>query len=161
MRSVVADAGPPHYLVLIEAVEVLPRLFGRVLIPDIVAAELSQAATPPAVRAWMQSAPPWLEHHQMSPPFDVSTQRGAGERAAIELAQSVGAQLLLIDDRAGDLAARARGLETTGTVGVLLRAAQLDLVDLATAFTRLRSTNFRYRPELLDALLAQREARDS
>jgi predicted nucleic acid-binding protein len=161
MGPVVADAGPPHYLILIDAIDVLPRLFGRVLIPDIVAVELSQAATPLAVRTWMQSAPPWLERRLMPEPFGVSTQRGAGERAAIELAQSVGAQLLLIDDRAGDLAARACGLETTGTVGVLLRAAPLGFVDLATAFSHLRSTNFRYRPELLDALLAQNKAKDS
>jgi predicted nucleic acid-binding protein len=67
--------------------------------------------------------------------------------------------LLLIDDRAGDMAARARGLETTGTIGVLLRAAQSGFVDLPTAFTRLAATNFRYRPELLDALLAQHEAK--
>jgi hypothetical protein len=40
-----------------------------------------------------------------------------------------------------------------------LRAAQSGLVDLPTAFERLEATNFRYRSELLDALLAQHEAR--
>ena len=159
MRPVVADTGPPHYLVLIDAIDVLPKLFGRVLIPDIVAVELSHVATPAAVRAWMHAAPPWLERRPTPPPVDVPPQRGAGERAAIELAQSIGARLLLIDDRAGDMVARARGLETTGTIGVLLRAAQSGLVDLPTAFERLKATSFRYRSELLDALLAQHEAR--
>ena len=42
MRAVVADTGPPHYLILIGAVDVLPQLFGRVLIPGVVASELLQ-----------------------------------------------------------------------------------------------------------------------
>ena len=33
MAVVVSDATPLNYLVLIEAVEILPRLYGRVLIP--------------------------------------------------------------------------------------------------------------------------------
>ena len=42
MSAVVADTGPLHYLVLIEVIDILPRLFGRVLIPEIVGAELSR-----------------------------------------------------------------------------------------------------------------------
>jgi predicted nucleic acid-binding protein len=37
---VVADAGPPHYLVLIEAVDVLESLYSCVLVPQAVAGEL-------------------------------------------------------------------------------------------------------------------------
>ena len=44
MRPVVADTGPLHYLVLIDAIDILPKLFGRVLIPEIVAVELSHSA---------------------------------------------------------------------------------------------------------------------
>jgi hypothetical protein len=38
-------------------------------------------------------------------------------------------------------------------------AARKGLVDLAAAFTRLKATSFYYRQGLLDALLAQNEAR--
>lgn len=82
---------------------------------------------------------------------------GAGERAAIGLAQATRASVLLLDDRAAIAEARARGLEVTGTLGVLVRAAQLGLIDLRSAFARLKATNFRYRPQLLDALLARHE----
>jgi predicted nucleic acid-binding protein len=162
MRPVVADTGPLHYLVLIDAIDILPMLFGRVLIPEIVAVELSHPATPSAVRTFLHAAPPWLERrpeHPISLGVGVTPQRDAGERAAIGLAQLVGAHLLLIDDRAGDAAARARGLETIGTIGLLVRATRLGLVDLRGAFTRLRETNFRCRPELLDTLLAQHEVK--
>jgi predicted nucleic acid-binding protein len=75
------------------------------------------------------------------------------------LAQAIGRASLLIDDRAGIEAARARGVQAMGTLGVLIHAARSGLVDLPIAFERLKATNFRYRPELLDALLAQHAAK--
>jgi predicted nucleic acid-binding protein len=158
--AVVADTGPLRYLVLIEAIDILPRLFGRVLIPEIVGAELSRPSTPLPVRAWLAAAPAWLERRAAPPaPGILPPQLGAGERAAIGLAQAIGDALLLIDDRAGIEAARARGVRATGTLGILVQAARSGLVDLPTAFERLKATNFRYRPAMLDALLAQHEAK--
>jgi len=43
---VVADSSPLHYLILLDQAELLPRLFGNVLIPDAVAAELCVTASP-------------------------------------------------------------------------------------------------------------------
>jgi predicted nucleic acid-binding protein len=59
--TVVADAGPLHYLVLIGAVDVLGPLYGRVLAPDTVAAELRESNAPAAVRAWIADPPKWLD----------------------------------------------------------------------------------------------------
>jgi len=71
------------------------------------------------------------------------------------LAIEVHADLLLIDDRAATKAARAIGFRTTGTLGLLVLAAQQGLVDLNEAFTRLKTTSFRFRQEMFDVLLAQ------
>jgi predicted nucleic acid-binding protein len=49
----------------------------------------------------------------------------------------------------------------TGTLGVLDRAAQHRLIDLADAFNRLKATSFRYRSEMLDALLAGNARREA
>ena len=57
MPVVVADAGPLRYLVLIDAIDLLPRLFGRVLIPEMVSAELSRPSTPRRVREWLAADP--------------------------------------------------------------------------------------------------------
>jgi predicted nucleic acid-binding protein len=159
VQPVVSDTGPLHYLVLTNAIDVLPKLFSRILVPDAVVVELSHPETPLAVRTWLQSAPPWIDcGPNASTVAADSLRRGAGERAAINLAESVGAQMLLIDDRAGVVSARSRGLETIGTLGVMVRAAQLDLLDLRDAFAGLRATNFRCSPEMLDALLIQHDA---
>jgi len=78
-----------------------------------------------------------------------------GEREALALARTLGADLVLIDDRAGVAVARQLGFAATGTLGVLDLGARPGLIDLADAFTRLKATSFRYRPEIMDALLAQ------
>ena len=78
---------------------------------------------------------------------------GAGERAAIALASSIGADLILIDERKGTAAALARGFDVTGTLGILRLAAQESLIDIADTLDRLKGTNFRYRQEMIDDLL--------
>jgi predicted nucleic acid-binding protein len=61
MRLVVADTGPLNYLVLIGDIELLPKLFGRVLAPQAVCDELADRDAPAAVRAWAAQRPAWLE----------------------------------------------------------------------------------------------------
>jgi len=58
---VIADTTPLNYLVLIRRVEILPRLYGRVLIPPAVWREFQQRETPQAVRDWISRRPDWLE----------------------------------------------------------------------------------------------------
>jgi predicted nucleic acid-binding protein len=158
MRLVVADTGPLNYLVLVDVIDVLPKLFQQVLIPAAVHDELIHPDAPPAVRAFIAQKPNWLEVH---PNPNGSTDDAAdltldeGERAAIALATVVGADLILMDDRVGVAAAYRHGLAVTGTLGVLDLAARRGLIDLAIAFARLKATNFRYPPEIMDALLAQ------
>ena len=80
---------------------------------------------------------------------------GAGERAAITLALSMHADLILIDERKGTNVALDKGFVVAGTLGVLALAARRGLVDLADSFARLKRTNFRYRQEIMDVLLKQ------
>ena len=71
------------------------------------------------------------------------------------MAVSLRSDFVLIDDRAGVVVARARGLDVTGTLGLLDRAAQAGLIDLGAAIAALKSTNFYARQELFDLLLAR------
>jgi predicted nucleic acid-binding protein len=155
MPVVVADTGPLNYLILIDHIDVLPRLFGSVHIPDAVWAELSDRAAPQAVRTWIAAPPPWLEVRPTPTLSAPSPKLDAGEDAAIALARELNAALLLMDDRAGAAAARAQGFTVTGTLGILGRAAELDLLDLRPALAGLTGTNFHVRPELIAALLAK------
>jgi|SRR5271163_3794762 len=162
MRVVVADATPLHYLILIGAVEVLPRIFERVHIPIEVREELTCEATPPVVRTWMKDVPGWLEVFgtRAAASQDAALRElDLGERAAILLAESIGADLLLIDERAGALLAQRRGLAVTGTLGILDLASRAGLLRLREAFMQLRKTNFRYPPSLMEMLLEEERKR--
>jgi predicted nucleic acid-binding protein len=156
MRLVVADTGPVNYLVLIDAIGVLPNLFERIYIPAAVHAELIDTEAPEEVRTWVERAPEWFEVRPN--PDDSSLDERSldeGERAAISLALAINADLVLMDDRAGVTVAYKHGLTVTGTLGVLELAARRGLIDLAAALARLKTTNFRYPPEIVDALLAR------
>lgn len=155
MQLVIADTSPINYLILIGHIDVLHSLFERVILPSVVRDELKDA--PPQVRLWIADRPAWVEVRITTDSLrDASLQDlDAGEEDAIALAVELHADLLLMDDREGVLAARRRGLTVTGTLGVLGLAARHGLLDLAEAFERIKRTNFRYRQDTMDALLVE------
>jgi predicted nucleic acid-binding protein len=83
----------------------------------------------------------------------------AGEQEAISLAQEINAVAVLMDDRAGRGAAIQCGLVVVGTIGLLEQAAALGMLDLPRTVDRLRQTNARLSPELIDAALERDKAR--
>ena len=154
-----ADTSPIYYLLAIGHIDLLPRLFGTVLVPEAVHHELCHPAAPSVVREWAAALPVWVQVTPVDPIDDATLQSlGAGERAAITLALSLHANLILIDERKGTAVALGKGLDVTGTLGVLGLAARRGLVDLADAFARLKRTNFRYRQEVMDMLLDQQRS---
>jgi predicted nucleic acid-binding protein len=156
MGPIAADTTPLNYLVLIEAVEILPQLDGIVRIPPAVRDELAHPNTPLRVRTWIAQPPSWLRIVTLNLPVDpVLLGLDAGEREAIALASELRAELLLIDERDGASAARQRGLLVTGTLAVLDLAAARGWVDLRTMFERLRQTTFRPPLRLMASMLEQ------
>jgi len=58
---VIADTGPVNYLILIQEIEILPALYGRIVLPLSVCTELKHPRAPEAVRDWMDQSPPWVD----------------------------------------------------------------------------------------------------
>jgi predicted nucleic acid-binding protein len=161
MPLVVADAGPLHYLVLTGDIELLPKLFERVLVPQVVRDELANAEAPQAVRDWIARAPGWLDVRPAHPGADdvAVAKLDDGERAAIALALAVKAELVRKIEhaqRAGDRKGAAAGDTDTFTI---VHKPRRGLIDLAAAFERLKTTTFYYRQGLLEALLARHATR--
>jgi predicted nucleic acid-binding protein len=160
MTVVVADTSPLNYLILIEAIDLLPRLYGRIVIPVEVLNELIDVGAPRRVSEWALKLPNWVEVRSLPLSNDPALSLlDLGESCAILLAQSEAEVLLLIDDAAGRLEASRRGIPNTGTVGVLRAASIARLVDLPSALARLVATNFRISRPLLDGLIAEDAAR--
>ena len=94
------------------------------------------------MKDWVINAPEWLEIKQADVSVFIPNKRiGASEREAIALALELNAAVILIDDRDGTLEAKKQGLISLGTVNILERAAEMDLLDLATAIDRRCSEN--------------------
>ncbi len=151
---VVADTSPLNYLVLIEEVELLPALFGQVVVPQGVYRELQHPRTPLQVRQWIEDPPAWLEVRPVASIASPALMTlDVGEREAIQLALELGIGTVLIDEMDGRREARNLCLEVRGTVGILERAARLGKVDFHVVLGKLTQTNFRISPALRAAFL--------
>ena len=149
---VVSDTTPINYLILIGQIDLLKKLYHRLIIPESVFEEMQRLQTPEKVRQWISEQPDWIEVRkasELNPVLDL----GAGERDAILLAQELGADLILMDDRKGRQAAIRLGLAVSGTLAVLVTAARNDLIDLPTAIRQLLQTSFRAPADLIQSLL--------
>jgi predicted nucleic acid-binding protein len=152
---VIADSAPINYLVLIGESELLPTLYGGVVIPTAVLMELCSRGAPSRVREWASSPPSWLRVERVDKAFlaDTALNLDPGEREAIALARQLQSALLVIDDQAGRREARRWHLSVTGTLGVLRTAASRGLVQFRDVLDRLQQTNFYISAELLQQLL--------
>ena len=154
---VVADSSPLHYLILVDRIDLLHRLYGHVFVPDAVVAELQSARSPAMVSAWMEHPPVWATIAPVSPEqiATVTQDLDLGERAAIALAGAIHADLLLIDDAAGRAEARRRHLRVTGTLGVLRAGAERGIVDVPVVLSRLKATSFYADEALINTIFAR------
>jgi len=162
MTAVVADTSPLNYLVLIEAVEILQQLYGRISVPQAVIAELRSSDAPLPVRQWAAALPAWIEVRAVAE-ASLADPRWqplhAGEQAALALAVLLKADLVLMDERMGVGVARKHGFRVTGTLGILDEAGRQELLDLATVMEKLKATTFRYPKSLVAELLAESRER--
>ena len=155
---VVADTTPLRYLIVIQAIDVVPSLYERVVIPQAVRTELQHPRSPREVRAWLAAPPAWVEVRQPRQRTPLA-RLGPGEQEAIDLAEELHADLVLMDDEDGRLEAERRAMVVIGTLGVLERAAERGLLDLPTVLTRLQATNFFVDEALIQEALARDAAR--
>jgi predicted nucleic acid-binding protein len=151
---VVADTSPLNYLLLIEEIDLLPTLFGTILIPQAVFQELQHPRTSQQVKDWMTHPPAWLELRSVtSVPSAAIMALDPGEREAIQLALELEISTVLIDEATGRKYAEELHLEVRGTLGVLERGARLGLTQFRPALARLEQTNFRISPAVKAAFL--------
>ena len=158
MTTVVSDTSPINYLCLIEAIDVLPKLFAQILIPPTVLAELRHPRAPMAVAVWLAHLPDWIV---VRPPLKIHADMGLdpGETEAISLALELNIPAILMDERRGRLAAEKCGISTVGTLNILEAADMRGFLVFEDAITRLRRTSFHVNDALIDALIAKIRAR--
>lgn len=145
---IIADAGPLIALARVGLLSLLKDLYGTVLVPPAVWAELriedgrlgAEGLANAAAEGWLLRVEPlpavyWRELSELLDP---------GEAEAISLAEQRTYRFLLIDERRGREVAKRRGLRVTGTAGVLLAAKENRLLESVTlAMDRLEGAGYR------------------
>jgi predicted nucleic acid-binding protein len=122
---VVSDTSPLTALLTVAQADLLPKLFGEVVVPEAVRNELLR--THPQLPAWLrvQTVKDAFQAGLFAQTVD------AGEAEAIELARELRADHLLIDERKGRRLAVQEGIPVIGLLGVLLLAKRSHLIPSA------------------------------
>ena len=149
--SVVANAGPLIALARIGQLDLLPTLYGEVVVPPSVYYEITREADLPGAQAFMQAT--WLNVREVQDQTGVQRLRfwlDSGESEAIVLAQEMSLTLLM-DERRGRTIAEALGLNRTGTVGILLAArAEGQISAITPLLDALLTAGVRLSPRLYE-----------
>jgi predicted nucleic acid-binding protein len=159
-RIVVADAGPLIALARIERLSLLFALYGSVVVPEAVLAELCVGSDRPGARVLSAAlADGFIEPRALPGGCEADMASlglllDAGESAAILLAQETQCRFLLIDERRGRQIARRRGIPVVGLAGVLLAAKQRGLLEsVESVLAALSRQGYRLSDALLDEVL--------
>ena len=157
--EVVADTSPLIALARIGELDLLRRLYGRVVLPPAVKGELAIGSDRPGAMVLEAAlAAGWISVRSVSDRVSVrelSMLLDPGEAEAIVLAEERRARLLLIDDSRGRRIARSRGVPVAGVAGVLLAAKSRGEIAAVGPFLRkLSEAGYRLAPRLVTEVLA-------
>ena len=125
-RIVVSDTTAIIHLSRINALDLLRQLYMTIVVPDAVYQELV-ANGPDQPGAKEVATSRWIQRRtvtDLDAVRELSAHLDPGECEAIVLAQEMGADLLIIDEKLGRDHARRRGLTIIGMIGILIGAKQ-------------------------------------
>ena len=159
-RAIVSDTGPLIALARVGRLDLLRRLYGQVIVPPAVHAELALGSNRPGAMAlaatleagWVVVQPTT----DTSAVSEVARHLDRGEAEAIALAEQRSARFLLIDDAKGRRIARQRGVRMVGVAGVLLAAKSQGMLGaVAPVLDALSRAGYRLSPRLVAGVLAR------
>lgn len=125
----VADTSPLISLDACKQLGLLRKLYGSVVVPRAVERELSAGGKTGMPKGLTSAHRKWIGVRTLgAPPPALVAALDIGEAEVIALALEVGSPLVLLDETAARAVARVRGLQVTGSLGVLLRAKKKSLL---------------------------------
>jgi predicted nucleic acid-binding protein len=156
---VVSDTSPLRALQALNHVALLESVYGQVLVPPAVAAELAVPRL--GLSAFDVAAFPFLVLRAPSDPEVVARlllELDPGESEAIALAVEVHAERVLIDESEGRRVAKRLGLNTIGVLGFLVQAKRQGLIPRVAPLMDTLTTRIRFH---LSAEVRQQILRDA
>jgi predicted nucleic acid-binding protein len=156
-ETAVVNASPVIYLARTGYLHLLQLAAPEVLIPAPVAAEIAaRGSTDPTARALAESS--WLRQVEVPhiPEEILAWDLGPGESAVLGWALTHPGCLAIIDDLEGRRCAETLGLRLRGTLGLVLRARQQNVIAEARPLLEaLRAAGMYLSPQIVDKALAE------
>ena len=159
-RPVVADTGPLIALARVGQLDLLRRLYQRIVVPPAVHAELALDSERPGV-AVLSSAfdAGWINVEAVTDSAlgtELARLLGPGETEAIALAEQEGARFLLVDDARGRRIARSRGIPVAGVAGVMpVAKSRGEVTAVGPMLEALSNAGYRLSTRLVAGVLAR------
>ena len=155
MPEIICDTSPFQYLFQIGHLDLLPRLFGQVIVPRAVVDELAVGRKAgvtlpdPTTLKWTDIRRPVSEKA-----LPLITDLGPGESEVLMLGLELPDVVLVLDDRLARRIAESLKLPITGTLGVLIDAKRAGLIaEVRPLLNQLQRLRFRLAPHTRRAVL--------
>jgi uncharacterized protein len=129
MPDIVSNTTPIISLLKIGQLELLEKIYGRILIPGEVFNEIQRGCDKPYYADISQLN--WITIKDIADKKTLNyfVDLDAGEAEVIVLATEIEADLVIIDGTFGRRFAKHAGLKVTGTIGVLVKAKEMGFIN--------------------------------
>lgn len=151
---VVSDTSPISNLLQIGEIDLLRKLFVKLVIPNEVFAEICRIEN----HREFLTAQDWIETAALSNTNlrdSLADELDSGEAEAIALAIELQADYLLIDEIKGRQIAESFGIKVTGIIGVLIKAKEERLIPAVRPYLQklVNDAGFWLDPKLIEKIL--------
>jgi uncharacterized protein len=149
LADVIVNTSPLQYLHQAGQFDLFQKLFGRIIVPEAVAAELA-AGRRLGVSLPEPEAIEWVDLRSPASPVGglLSWDLGAGEASVLSLALEHPGSWVVLDDKLARQAALHLNLPLLGTAGILLRAKRAGhLNTISPVLNQLAALGFRLTPQ--------------
>ncbi|MFA6413714.1 MAG: DUF3368 domain-containing protein [Syntrophales bacterium] len=155
MPKIICNTSPLQYLHQLNQLQIMPSLAGSIIIPQAVVDEIAAGI------AWGIDLPDlqklnWVDIQSplSRTAVPLVTHLGSGETEVIMLALESSDTTVILDDALARKTAELLGIRMTGTLGLLLDAKRIGLIDkLTPVIEQLQALNFRLAPHTREAVL--------
>lgn len=152
---VIVNTSPIFYLHRLDCLDVLKKLYGRIIVPQAVVYELEAGKrvgeNVPEIRKYE-----WITVKEVNVPSFISiiTDLGQGEAEFLALACTERDTLVIIDDALARRIAKLRGLRITGTAGVFLKAkTENHITEIKPFLSKIKDVGFYLTNNLISDIL--------
>ncbi len=153
MLKVICNTTPIITLLSISKLDLLHQLYRRIIIPRGVFEEIEQGKD----KKFYQdlSIVDWIEIKSISLPNLFTGVLDKGEAEVIMLAKELKADLVIIDEKLARRHAQKEGLKVTGTLGILVKAKRLGLInEVKPLLNDMLDSGIWLNPKLIEEVLA-------